>query len=521
MLRKLLLVFALLLPGAAQAEWREASSERFLVYSEGSEANLRDFTEKLEKFDYLLRVVSNTKAPPSPIKLKIYLMDNFAGVQKTLPYEAVGIAGYYSASSRGPIAVGVSGSTRAKGKLNPQSVLLHEYAHHFMFQYFPASYPSWYSEGFAEYYGQTEILKKDVMEVGHIAEHRYGSFYGNRWLPLRKMLAARSYSDVPEIDLLYAQGWLLVHYLAQKKERAGQLEKYLNLINAGQSYEQAMNAAFGEDAAKLDDELRTYSGKVKHDVTVLPFKTIQLRPITIRALSPAEKALIWQEIALGRGILKSEASGFAADVRRIAARYPDDPYALSLLIEAERAAGNNAAAMSAVDQLLAIRPDDTRALTHKGQLQMAALMEAKSADKAAWEAARAYIIKANRTNPNDAFVLEAYYDSFAAQGVPAPPAAQNALFRAHELVPQDADLRYKVALDFERRNMIEDALAVIKPSAFQLHNDEQDPKKKKKQEEQAEKYREVGKEKRESAREMFDRLEKKLAAAKAASPAGG
>lgn len=516
MLRKIVMAAALLLPSAAQAEWKEASSEHFLVYSEGSTDTLQKFTEKLEKFDFLLRTLSKTKRPSSPIKLKVYLMRNFDGVVKTMGYDAAGVAGYYTASPRGPIAVGVASTPRTQ-TMNAQSVLLHEYTHHFMHQYFPASYPSWYSEGFAEYHGQTKVLDNDVIEVGHPAEHRYSSFRGNQWLPLGKMLSARSYADVgPQLHLLYAQGWLLTHYLAQNKERAGQLERYLNLINGGQSYEAAMDQAFGPGAKQLDAELRQYAGRARHEVTVLPFKKIDIKPIALRSLSPSEDALMWHEIALGRGIFNRQSADFAKEVRSIVAKYPNDAYAVLRLIEAERAAGNHAEAVQATERLLALKPGDARALMHKGELQIDALRTAKSTDKASWQAARKLIMDAHKANPTDALVLEAFYDSFVAEGVTPPAGAQNALYRAYELVPQDDDLRYKLALDFEQRNMIEEAVAVIKPAAFQLHNDETDPKKKKKQEEMEEKYRRAGEQKRETAREMLLRLEKKLPAAKAA-----
>jgi hypothetical protein len=93
-----------------------------------------------------------------------------------------------------------------------------------------------------------------------------------------------------------------------------------------------------------------------------------------------------------------------------------------------------------------------------------------------------------------------------------PPAgAQNALYRAFELVPQDDDLRYQLALDFEKRGMITDAIATIKPAAFALRSEDESAKEKRRREKLEEKYRGVGQKKRETAIEMLTRLEKKLA----------
>jgi hypothetical protein len=60
----------------AWAEWREATTRHFIVYSEGSEAKLRKAAENLEKYDFMLRAVTSTAANaeqlkrPNPIKLK-------------------------------------------------------------------------------------------------------------------------------------------------------------------------------------------------------------------------------------------------------------------------------------------------------------------------------------------------------------------------------------------------------------------------------------------------------------------
>src|SRR6185436_7683235 len=125
--------------------------------------------------------------------------------------------------------------------------------------------------------------------------------------------------------------------------------------------------------------------------------------------------------------------------------------------EAEQLAGNIPAAMAAVDHLLQLAPNDARALMRKGQLEVAILAANHSTDQAAWAAARRYLTRAMDAAPNDPLPHEAFYDSFTAQGVTPPDIAQNALYTAHDLAPSDDELNYKLALDFERRNMIREA----------------------------------------------------------------
>jgi tetratricopeptide (TPR) repeat protein len=516
----LLAVMWLLVPAMAQAEWRQATSRNFTVYSEGGEQELRGATAKLEKLHLILRAMQNVTRPPSPLKLRVFLMDNADGVAATMAVPFGGVQGYYDAGQRGPFLIGTRSAGGSETGLDPVVVLQHEYSHGFMFEYFPATYPTWYVEGFAEFWGTLRILDNDVVEVGQPAGHRFASFTDNRWLPLRKILGARSYADVSDVDLIYAEGWLLLRYLFENKERSGQLQSYLTAINKGVSYEKAMDDAFGPGAKALDEELIRYAGSPRFSVLRVPFRPIDVGPIEIRTLTPAEAALMGSEIRATRGLLARETPDFVHDVRSAAARYPDDPAALLMLAEAERLAGNPAGAGAAADRLLRLQPDNPRGLVHKGMAALEGLKASGTAAEAAWTEARRPLVRAVQLAPNDPVVLEAYYDSFVVQGVLPPPGAQNALFRALNLVPADDNLRYRVAADFERRDMIEDAATVIRPAALAMRPENE--KQKKARERDEEKYRLAGQSLHETPAEMLKRLESKLAARPAApAPAGG
>lgn len=513
------LLLALAAPAAVQAKWLEANTKHFMVYSEGGERELRDYAAKLEKFDHVLRTYHKVTAPPSPIKLKVFLLPSIAAVGRMA--DAEGVAGYYIPQARGLMMVGTHATSRQLGSdirsatayadIDAESILLHEYTHHFMYQYFPATYPTWYSEGFAEFWGSTDILDKDVVEIGLPANYRFGSFMFNRWLPLNKLFTAQSYSDVLEVDLLYAQGWLLVRQAFENPQRRKQIQEYLNSINAGATYEQASTRAF-KDIGAYDAELFNYASRTKFSVLRLPFKSIDVGPMTIRAVSPAEDALMDESVKLAQGVLKRNAGKFAADVRRAAAPFPSDPFALALLSEAERLAGQPAAAAAAADRLMAAAPNDPRGLLQKGLSEMARLRASSSSDVAAWRSARQHLAKAVRLAPNDPLALQAYYESFSATHAVPPDEAQAALYRAMELAPSDPELRYKVAHDFEKRGMIDDAIAIIRPAAYKLPHKETQ-KQKDRREELEERYREAGTTKRETARQMLDRLQAKRKAA--------
>lgn len=506
-IRLLALAALALVPASAHAEWKEATSANFIVYSEGSDQQLKDFSAKLEKFNFILRTFHKVTAPPSANKLKVYLFPDIKAVGRMAGRDRV--AGYYVTEARGPMMVGTRSST-STASIDSESILLHEYTHHFMYQYFPATYPTWYSEGFAEFWGATKILPGDIVEVGAPAEYRFGSFFENRWLPIRQLLTAQSYADVPDLDLLYAEGWLLVRYVFDNDKRRQQLQAYLKAINGGASYADAMTKSF-PDVGALNSEIFNFARRTRFSIVRLPFRPINPGAIDLRTLRPAEQALLEYEIRINQGFLQSEAKEFANKVRSVAGRHSTDPFALATLAEAEGLAGNKAEALAVIEKLLAIQPDHARALTQKALLQIDALRAAGSKDKAAWQAARQHIVRASKAAPNDPIVLEAFHRSFLEQGLLPPDAAQNALYKAMELAPSDSDLRYRVARDFEQRDLIREAIAIIRPSAFVLpHRKNESERDKKKREEREEKYREAGEQRRETAREMFDRLQTKL-----------
>ncbi len=116
------------LPSVAAARWHEARSPNFIVYRDGSEAELRQSAALLEDYDRLLRRLTGTSAPPSPAALKVYLVGS-AGKLRQIANLPEGAAGrLYGAGGRNG---DVRGARRPRPGLGGEEVLLHEYAHHF------------------------------------------------------------------------------------------------------------------------------------------------------------------------------------------------------------------------------------------------------------------------------------------------------------------------------------------------------------------------------------------------------
>ena len=495
----------------AQAEWVEVRSTNFRFLSEDDPSEVVERVENLEKLDKIVRTVTGNDQPPSPLPVTAYELNTMGDVQES-SFGVAGAAAYYTTSEQGahlvtfhrPVKVRVSGSRTSRTYRIQDEVTQHEYLHHLMFQYFPTNYPTFYPEGFAEYYGTMQFEDDDVIVVGHAPFGRLESM--SNWLDVKDMLTAKSYADVRNLSGLYAQGWLLTHMAASRPERGKQLQQYLRAVSQGTPYEKAATDAFG-DLDKFNDELRRY----KDEVTALTIKLDGIDPgkVEVRKLSPVEEQLVEVEMALRSTIKYSELPGLANKVRSVASSDPNDPYGPGLLAVTEYMSGDLDSADAAAQQAISLDRNHVRGNMVAGMVAIDRLAQAKSDDQDAWDAAREHFETALSEDDTATWNLIAYYDSFVKQGVLPPAKPQNALMRAFQLMPRNDDVRYKLASDYEQREMIEEAIFIISPAAFGTFDGDEREKSKRERalRKYAEDYTKI--EVRETPLEMLARLEAK------------
>ena len=505
---------ALLAPAAAQADWHRAESRHYIVYGDNDAATVRAKAEKLEKLDMVQHALTGVPDTPATVKMRVYLLSTNARVQATMASGNPWVAGYYGATVRGPHAV----STDSDDKLahfSAQLVLFHELTHHFVQQYSRAAYPVWYSEGFADFIGSTTIESGNVVTIGAPVDNRYFSLRGRRgedWIAVEKLLIAHDYAAVGDrLDLLYAEGWLLTHYLTLSGERQGQLGQYLSAINAGRSYKDAAKV-FGS-LTQLNSDLKHYAARNKLPVKVITFKKIDPGSITVSPVPAAQAALMTADIMMDAGVLARNAPGFAATVRKTAASFPRDPFALRMRVEADWLADERDDRAAALAQWAAIAPRDPTLLHHQALLAIDLLGAAKETNADKWEAVRRDLLVAHKLAPNDPSILKSYYDSYVMQGAEPTPGAQNALFRALDIVPQDDEVRYALAAAFEARGLYKDALTVIAPAAFAVDDSKTGLRREADAEKRRMRFRLARQPMHETARAMLNRLEQKVGAA--------
>lgn len=459
-----------LIAGPAQAEWRRATSRHFIIYSEASPADLRQFAEKMERFDALLRMMSPAAPEDNGLPLTIFMPTYRDAVADLVGTSQA--AGVYYPRIGGSLAIAPRQVNHGGPDLpgfNAETILFHEYSHHYMLQNYNAAYPPWFVEGYAELLSTTRFNRDGSIQIGNPEGHRDAE-RSLQPLPLRTLLFNSWWSlRGQDADTYYAQAWLLTHYLTLSDQRPGQLRRYLALLDQGRPAEQAADEAFGGI-----DTLERDFGRYRHGASI-PYLGISFQhapaipPISLEELGSGEESIVWQRALYMRGIPPGDAAGFAGQIRSRAAAHPDDPAILQLLADAELLAGNHDAAMRAVDALLALRPNAPRALLSKGLILIGALEKAGDFDAARWREARAWVVRANRADPQDPLPLYEYFRSFERQRIPIPQDAGIALLRAFELSPQEDRVRWPLAYWLVGQRRHHEAVIVLSPIAYSPH----------------------------------------------------
>ncbi|RYD47641.1 MAG: hypothetical protein EOP60_17070, partial [Sphingomonadales bacterium] len=403
---------ALLSTSQARAEWFEVKTDHFDLTIDDTEASARAFAERLEHFDAALRALYSIgdSADRRNRPVKVYAL-------QSEPFMAAcrcpGALGYYRTRPEGPYIFTAhmpQSDRKAKpGAWSSQTVLLHEYGHHFMYSNFPLAYPYWYSEGFAEFNANVSFEDDGSIILGYPANYRAEAL-SNGDVNMKVLMEPNTYG-FDGGDRLYGRGWLLTHYLMLNPKRPGQLSKYLQALNKGTTSYKAAQATFG-DLGVLDKELDAYRRGVLSPPLRIPPAKAPVR-VEVKRLSKGQAEMLPLHLLFTDGIRKTYRMGHAMRAAKVGERYPDDLIVQEQLAEIEFIAERLDRADAAADRALKLDPNSVDAMVVKGKIAVQRLVDAKSSDAAAWTAARGWYLKANKRSPDAVMPLYLFHSSFA------------------------------------------------------------------------------------------------------------
>jgi len=453
-------------PAAAQG-WLRADTPNFVIYSDGYPHELERWARKVEMFDAALRLYFKRPEGRKGARLTIYMLKDEKAVARLAGQKY--LAGFYSPSSEGSFAVTNRKPTYYKQDMSGQQTLFHEYAHHFMYRHFPAAYPAWYREGFAEYVATVQFDADGYWSFGLPASHRQKRLDTDP-LPIETIL----FSDASQLkakrrSTFYAWSWLLVHMLNSDPARADQLRTYLDRFSDGADPRKAA-AVFG-DLETLESQLKVYAQSAqRHSRSTKPIATID--DIAISTLDPLASRLV--ELGLmrraGRNLENTRKS-----LRALARAYPRHPDVQVELALAERDIARKARpegvslAEQAVDRALAAHPDHARANVIKASLTIRRLSRSRDRSSPEWANARARLVSAVRQSPEDALPYLRLYSSYSRQRTRPPEGAHRAIAKAFALQPEASDIRLAYAVSLALQGQHDQANALARVLASDPH----------------------------------------------------
>ena len=470
------------------ATWHEAETTHFKIVSAGDEKGLRQFAERLEYFHTLLRLATGVSETGRPVvKVRVYLVNSIGDVKRLIGAPGSDIAGFYSPREDGAIAV--VPRTTGDGIFTGQLVLFHEYSHHYMLQYTPVAYPSWYVEGFAEIASTASFERKGFITFGKAASHRQYELDSGLSYPVAKMLDGTYLKDRAKgRGWSYGDAWVLTHYLTFSDKRRGQLRTYLSSINAGKKMSGAAQV-FG-DLGDLQREVSGYLSGRTFSYRAVPIVESSAGPLAIRTLGAAEAALIDMQIEFERHTsvpakgddeaksdfdkrlttAKQDRDAYLAKVEAVAHRYPGEVDGWLLLADARCTDDLFDDCTAAAERALKIAPGNQRALVRKAEAMIGAAhdlpVEQRNPKVAA---AQALLLEANAAVPNDPLALMWLYRSYRAMAKSADADGLAALLTVVQLIPQEEGPRLILAQELMHRGRMRDARIILRPLAFSPH----------------------------------------------------
>jgi hypothetical protein len=229
------------------AQWVRVETPNFVVFGEVGEKRTRDVASEFERFREALGRVLSGAATKSPVPTTVVVFDSrksFGPYRPLYNGKGVELSGFFS-SDRDLNRVTLALEDREEGL----RTIFHEYVH-VVVSNVTTGMPIWLNEGLAEYYSTFLVTDEGkTATMGALIEpHRY-LLNSERLLPLADLLALTHdsplYNEGQRRGMVYAESWMLVHFLLSDPGRSKKLAEYARVTGAGAPAAAAWQQVFG------------------------------------------------------------------------------------------------------------------------------------------------------------------------------------------------------------------------------------------------------------------------------------
>jgi len=272
------LLLAAFFPGVALAKdepkWIEVHSAHFSVLTDGGEKRGREVALRMEQmravFEQLL--MKDKLKMPVPVTVIAFKSDKQYG--EVAPAKQSMAGGFY-VPGYDRIYIGLN-----LFEIEPWRAIAHSLGHYFLNYNYPPT-QGWFDEGMAEYFGAVEIGKE--VNIGgdpELAPEWHEDIFDNIvrdpktpqsltqlvsspvWIAMVDLFAMKhdgsGLREGSHNTLYYAQSWMVVHYLINKKKMP-EVGTYFDLVlNQKVPVDKAMVQAFDLSPAQMEEAVRTY-----------------------------------------------------------------------------------------------------------------------------------------------------------------------------------------------------------------------------------------------------------------------
>jgi Flp pilus assembly protein TadD len=235
----------------ADARWIRLKSANFEMYTTASEKNARETLKYFEQVrSFFQQGMGDIPGKALPVRIVA-----FNSKKEYEPYKLNNFASafYHGTDTTDDIVLSEAGS-----EVFP--VAVHEYVH-LVTKHMGMKLPPWLSEGIAELYSTLKPMGDRVL-VGTLIEGRHQALLREKWVPLEIIVKADHnspyYNEKNQAGSLYNEGWALTHMLVLTNAYRPGFAKFLEMINAGTSTEEALDKVYGKTIAQVDKELQAY-----------------------------------------------------------------------------------------------------------------------------------------------------------------------------------------------------------------------------------------------------------------------
>lgn len=285
-------------PAERHDTWIEIRSPHFTVLSNAGESEGRRFALQFEEIRALFQHIYPKLRVDASKPTIVFALKNEDSLKLFLPTygqnsKAMHIGGLYHTSYDRNFAL-VRTDIRGTGPLGYRA-LYHEYTHAYL-RYNFRGLPLWLDEGLAEYYGNTEIDKKEA-GVGMVNENQLRLLKESILLPIDQLVTidrtSPLYNTSDHSGIFYAESWALVHYLNISPEVREQklINRYLDALHSTDDPIEAARQTWG-DPKKFSEKLDAYIHRYNFLYLPIPLQSnLSDKDFTARPLSPAEGIL--------------------------------------------------------------------------------------------------------------------------------------------------------------------------------------------------------------------------------------